>query len=491
MKSKVQYIAVIVGIVIVCLVIYQFDFSNVSNRVHQHQEQQWQNNVISADSNFQTHLPIIQLDTDGQVIPGAVNEEVTEPEDVIKELSDSTTIMSKFILTDQQTGNNSLDDQATLKTHAKIRYRGNSSRFFDKKSYSIHLCKENGSEDKQKLVNMASHDEWVLNGPFLDRSLMRNYLCMNVAGQIMDYAPNVRYCELFVNGEYQGVYLLMETISRGDGRLNLTKPEKNRDITSFIVRWDRAGKGDQELDNFSYYTYQSDVSALDVRYPGKNSITSGRVNYINDQISILEKCLYSNDLWEDRNGYTQYLDLDEFAKYFIINEFFRNVDAGRFSTFYYKDMRGKIKPAVWDFNNACDNYIDYIWDESGFSLKDAPWFGRLLRDKKFVDAVVINYRQLRKAVLSTEYLQDYIDQTNYWLKDAIKRNDEVYGYVYDLNNYNGMNYLTPVQRNVTSHQDAVEQLKNYIEKRGDWLDQYIDTLYQYCSESKNASELIK
>ena len=338
---------------------------------------------------------------------------------------------------------------------------------------------------------MAKHDEWVLNGPFLDRSLLRNYLCLNISGEIMEYSPNVRYCELFVDGKYQGLYLLMESISRGEGRLNISKPEKNSDITSFIVRWDRAGKGEFELDNYTYYTYKSDVSALDVVYPGSTLMTQGRHEYINEQISKVEKTLYSYDLWDDDKGYKQYLDINAFAEYFVINEFFRNVDAGRFSTFYYKDVRGKIKPVVWDFNNSANNYIDYVWDESGFSMQNAPWFSQLLKDKEFVDLVIEKYKKLRKNVLSEEYLINYIDETNTWLGDSIKRNDEVWGYVYDLNNYNETNFLTPVERNVTSHEEAVEQLKEFIIKRGNWLDDNIESLYQYSAESKNANEILK
>lgn len=494
MKSRLLYISVVFVIIIACLLVYQVDIDSSNNRVHQHLEDEWQNNTDQNASQFQTQLPIVSIDTNGQVVPGDPTAEdyvKQEQENDVNFVSSSETITADFSLVDSQVGMNTLDDEKDVETYANIRYRGNSSRFFDKKSYAIHLVDEKGNEDKQSLAGMEAHNEWVLNGPFLDRSLLRNYLCYNVAGEIMDYAPDVRYCELFVNGEYQGVYLLIETISRGEGRLNLTKPENNRDMTSFIVRWDREGKGDNELENFTYYTYQSDVSALDVRYPGKNSITTGRLNYINEEISEIEKCLYSTDLQDPNNGYTEYLDLNEFAEYFVINEFFRNVDAGRFSTFYYKDVRGKVKPVVWDFNNGCDNYIDYVWDESGFSMQNAPWISRLLKDEKFVSAVVSKYKALRESVLSDEYLLTYIDETDTWLSDAVARNDELYGYVYDLNNYNGMNYLTPVERNVTSHKEAVDQLKDFITARGNWLDSYIETLYQYCSESKNANEFIR
>lgn len=493
MRSRILYIITIFFIILACSIMYFIDVGSSSNRIHQHLVDEWQNNVEQSTSKFQTHLPIIMLETNGQEVPGVLSIEEIEKlqESGINYVSSSETIVADFSMIDSQNGANTLDNKKVVETSATIRYRGNSSRFFDKKSYAIHLIDEKGNENKQSLAGMASHNEWALNGPFLDRSLLRNYLCLNIAGEIMDYAPNVRYCELFVNGEYKGVYLLMETISRGEGRLNISKPENNRDMTSFIVRWDREGKGDNELDNFTYYTYQSDVSALDVRYPGKNSITNGRLEYINKEINKIEKSLYSMDLYDDKNSYTELLDINEFAEYFVINEFFRNVDAGRFSTFYYKDIRGKIKPVVWDFNNACDNYIDYIWDETGFSLQNAPWISRLLKDEKFVDAVINKYHTLRDSFLSDDYLLEYINQTDEWLEDAIVRNDELYGYVYDLNNYNGMNFLTPVERNVESHEEAVEQLKSYIQKRGKWLDEHIDTLYQYCSESKNANEIIR
>ena len=111
--------------------------------------------------------------------------------------------------------------------------------------------------------------------------------------------------------------------------------------------------------------------------------------------------------------------------------------------------------------------------------------------ERFVDAVVLEYHQLRRGVLSDKYLLNYIDETLLWLGDAIERNFSVWGYVFDLSQYNGMTYLTPVERNATSHAQAVEQLKRFIVERGAWLDAHIETLYQYCSDSKNVNLLAR
>ena len=195
---------------------------------------------------------------------------------------------------------------------------------------------------------------------------------------------------------------------------------------------------------------------------------------IEDDVSRIEKTLYSYDL----TAASDFIDLNSFAEYFVINELFRNVDAGRFSTFYYKNTRGKLKACVWDFNNGCDNYIDYQWDEAGFTMQDAPWFGQLLKDKRFVGLVVAKYRQLRSGLLSEHSLLSYLDETLAWLGDEVDRNNEKWGYVFDLSQYNGMNYLTPVERNDASYEQAVARLKQFLIDRGRWLDEHIETLYQ-------------
>ncbi|MBU3803657.1 MAG: CotH kinase family protein [Candidatus Cellulosilyticum pullistercoris] len=486
MKSKLIYFLSISLIFSICIIAESYS-TDKRVRIHQHQITPAMVEEQGNDDSFRTHLPIIKINTNNQKIPGTpiINGSTTTKYELAED--GTSDIVVSFEVIDNKGMTNDLNSTPTIQTDAKIHYRGNSSRYFDKKSYSVQLVNDYGSNEEE-LLGMARHDKWVLNGPFLDRSLLRNYVCMNIAGEIMDYAPNVRYCELFVDDEYKGVYLLMEPISQGEGRLNLTKTEDKNNYTSFIVNWDREGKGKYELNNLTYYTLKTNGSTLDIRYPGTAKLTEEKLNYIQEEISKVEKILYSNDLYLD-DTYTELIDINAFAEYFIINEFFRNVDAGRYSTYYYKDMREKIKPVVWDFNNSCNNYMDEEFDESGFSLQDTPWFSQLVKDKKFVALVIGKYRELRKSYLSEDYLVDYIDSTNRWLGEAVQRNDEVWGYVYDLNHYNPFNFLTPVERNVTSHEEAVKQFKDYIIRRGKWLDNHIESLYQYCADSKNVNNV--
>lgn len=437
-----------------------------------------------------SHLPLMILDTGGTEIPGVpLSHEKDAP--VSTAADGSPMVAVSFSTVDTAGVSHHPDDAPSLTGTALIRIRGNSSRHFDKKSYLLKLTNSAGDDDRSApVMGISSASEWVLNGPFLDRTLVRNYLCYSVAGQVMDYAPNVRFCELILNGEYRGVYLMAEAITKGGGRVELTEPERGKALTSWLVRFDRDGKGDTPLDTFTHYSFQSGVSGLDLRYPGRNTVTPERIAYVEAEISQIERIIYSADFQNPTTGYAAYLDAEAFAQYFILNEFFGNVDAGRFSTYYYKDMRGKVKPVVWDFNNACDNYISYVYDESGFNMTQSPWFGQLLRDEAFVRRVIAQYRALRRGVLSDDSITALIDGAVDYLGDAVDRNYEVWGYVLEVAAPDEENYLYPLSRNYQSHGEAVEQLKGWLAARGAWLDEHIDTLLQYCQDSKNATQIL-
>ena len=201
-----------------------------------------------------THLPIVVIDTGGQRIPGnwirdqsGVNLGV--------ELSESgeETILSSVRVIDSGTASNRASDPAAFQTGARFRIRGNSSRNFSKKSYLLKLVDQEGKENPQPVMGMSAHDQWALYGPFLDKTLMRNYMWMNLSAEVMGYAPNVRYCEVILNGSYQGLYLMMETIAKGEGRVDLNTYDEGKPYTEYIVRVDKENHDLRDLNTFSNY----------------------------------------------------------------------------------------------------------------------------------------------------------------------------------------------------------------------------------------------
>lgn len=457
-----------------------------TDRIHQHLEAEEKTPCASDTSDFCTHLPLVVIDTGGKEIPGAPIEPVAAAQLAEKEESDLFTkteegeemLAAHIRVVDQAECYNHPGDAAALDSSMYIRIRGNSSREFDKKSYLIRLSDADGSYKNQAVMGMDAHYEWVLYGPYLDKTLIRNYMWYNIAGEIMDYAPNVRFCEVILNGEYRGLYVMAETLTSGENcRLNLTEPIEELNKTGYLLRLDR-GSNDpvKDIETFTNYALRN-KQAMDIKYPRGGKLTESLAAAITQDFSDFEKCLYSYDYDTDDYGYWHTLDPDSFAEYFIINEFTSNYDAGWLSTYVYKDLGDRFKMVIWDFNSACDNYQDPI-DPEHFELQNNVWYFMLMKDEYFTNKIITRYAELRKTFLSEAYLDTYIDEVIEYLGPAVERNFSVWEYTF------GQDMLQPAARNPRSHAQAVEQLKTYIHERGEWLDDNIEILKQYSHESK-------
>lgn len=378
---------------------------------------------LSIDEDtFSSHLPVVSIETGGVVIPGR-----PEQGQHIKDIENSF-IQADMRIYDREGELNKLSSQPVLESKINIRVRGNSSRTFDKVGYLFKFTDDAGMERKLEVMGMEKDSTWVLHGPYLDKTLMRNYMWYNLAGQIMEWAPDVRYCEVFLDHEYQGLYVMAEQISMGEGRIEMTKYDGKSNISSYIVCADRESVNDvQYLDNFTSYALRIN-GKLEVKYPGASRITPELTEYISRDFSRFEKALYSFDYDTARYGYQNYIDVDSFVDYFIINEVTQNTDAGLYSTYFYKDVSGKLKMCVWDFNNCCDNYIEDQTPMAGFFMQNRPWYFMLCKDEAFMEKVITRYHQLRKGILSEEAVESYIAGVQSYLGPAIERNFEKWGY---------------------------------------------------------------
>lgn len=457
-----------------------------ANRVHQHLTARQPDAGCDCDgSELCTHLPLVLIDTGGQEIPGKVTGQTDDFGETINTLAaDGRDVIDvSFVIVDNQTRNNHPSDEATLTTTAQIRVRGHSSRLFEKSPYQLDFVDENGEAAPAAVMGMPAHSEWVLYGPYLDKSLVRNYMWYNIAGEVMEWAPNVRYCELILNGEYRGLYLMVETITDGeDCRLNLSTTEQNVKTTGYLLRGDRTAQEDLggQRDIYTYLermlTLRTDIL---IKYPGRSSLTQELRQEIELDYAAFEKALYSYDYDTDDYGYWNYIDVDNFVDYFLINEFSLNADAGRYSTYIYKDLSGKFKLAVWDFNNACDNFPTDPLTPDQINMVSHTWFFMLCKSEDFVERLLDRYDELRASVLNETYLLNYIDETLAYLGPAVERNNQRWN-----DAMTQWEPLTPVERNLHSHEEAVDQLKEWLYERGIWLDENIHTIRQNCHPSR-------
>ncbi len=487
MKYKVFGVFMAVLMLACALAATAVEAEEGTHRVHQHLDARQPNAGCDCNgSELCTHLPLVMIDTGGTEIPGIPLGYDADGETIYSTTQNGDSMLSvRISILDDETRNHHPSDKPDVESSAVIRVRGRSSRHFDKHNYLFRFTDDEGDYVNYEVMGLDSHYEWALHGPFLDKSLIRNYLWYNIAGEMMAYAPNVRFCEVILNGEYQGVYLMTETITNGeDCRVDISEPVDNTTSTGYILRLDQGSKTElKNINNFTYYSYRISRKSklmINIEYPRAGSLTLEMADDIEQEFSNFEKALYSYDYDSHFYGYENWIDVDSFADYFIINEFTQNYDAGYLSTFLYKDIGGKYNMVVWDFNNSCGNYNEVPAWLPGFQMQDSTWQWMLTKDEEYCRRIIDRYRMWRESVLNEEYLLNYIDETLAYLGPAVERNFEVWGYTFE-----GYRPLSPDNRNPDSFEQAVEDLKAYIRNRGAWMDEYIETVRQYGHPSVN------
>ena len=107
-----------------------------------------------------------------------------------------------------------------------IEIRGSSSQIFPKKSYGFETRSSDWSEDLDvSLGGFPEEEDWILYGPYSDKSLIRNKLTFDLSNSIGYKASRVKFYNLFINNDYKGLYVLMEKIKRDQNRVDVTELE--------------------------------------------------------------------------------------------------------------------------------------------------------------------------------------------------------------------------------------------------------------------------
>lgn len=348
-----------------------------------------------------------------------------------------------------------------------IEPRGQSSLDFPKKNYSVELRDDNGNDTSFSLLGMPKENDWILHGPFADRSQIRNALAYDLARKTGQYAPRTRFCEVFINDEYLGIYVLMEQIKRDDNRVNVQKltPINKVNVTGgYIIKFDKDVNG-----NFG------------IVYPDEKDITQVQINYITDFFLKYYASLHDSVILNPDRGYRKYVDVPSYLDFTIVNELVRNPDAYLFSTYMYKDnddydTKLHFGP-VWDFdlsfsNSNFQNAKSSIGWQFAQSTNYKLYHKKMFKDTLLVDQFNERWFQLRSGTYSNDSLLFTIDSLLNILGPAIDRNKDVW----QLENDYIMGAAWGQNISLTYDED-IALLKKWIIDRATWMDQNIGKIY--------------
>lgn len=339
---------------------------------------------------------------------------------------------------------------------ASIKIRGNSTSSGAKKPYNFKFS------SKTNVFGMGKAKKWCLLANCYEKTLIRNEMVFDFARQtVLRYTPDSVYVDVYFNGVLSGNYILCEAVEDGSSRVDI-----DTDANEFLLERDvRTDEGTYYF-NTPYYGIRFGLNAPETP-------TSGQIEWLNGFLYDAEMALH----YRDFNSIDDYFDIPSMVDFYIILEYFKQVDVSVGSTrFYIKD--GKIYGGpVWDFDLTMGNCLSSYYQAynnvggSGKSCESiycaVDWYSKLLDVPEFLSRVKERYLELQNIILNL--YADTLSGTNY-IDRTIAENSASFGRNYSEAGWKiGVTYSDLERIPENTYEGNVEYLRTWLRERNDWL----------------------
>lgn len=335
-----------------------------------------------------------------------------------------------------------------------IKGRGHTTWDMPKKPYQITFSEE------VNLFGLGSAKKWVLLANFLDETLLRNHLTFLLGRSLdMPYTNDGAFIDLYIDGEYQGLYYLTEKIEIGKDRVDLNNED------GVIMEIDNLYYKEEEY-RFNSEREKTYITLKDIKNDELKEETFKRFE---EKYNELENAILSGQ-WEKIQ---ELCDIESFAKYYLISEFTENGDAYMTSFYLYMDGNDdKIHVGpIWDFDITCGNDVDSIFNNAMNYFKFNHFKSTVSslkktkseKKSKIVISLMNNssFRKFVKKIWKDEMrntegiLLAEIDKQYEIIKESAYKNTEMWKYE-------------------DTYDESIEKLKDYIINRYDEMDEIFE-----------------
>jgi len=351
-------------------------------------------------------------------------------------------------------------------------WQGFTGPYYPKKNYDFDLIDELGNKIDTSLLGMPAENDWIFKAEFLDHTLLKNSISYEMARRMGGYAPRTRPCEIVLDGEYIGLYVLTEKVKRNVNRVDIAKLAPKDTIGvgltgGYIIEMNINNKpGDW---NSPYPPINSATCPFPVEfkhvYPKRTNILPQQRDYIRDYVNTFENALLDPGFAHPDTGYRQYIDVEAFIDFLIVNEFSVNYDSYGRSTYLYKEKDtagGKLKCGPpWDYDRAMDYYTPawisgWVWENTHPYWPFPFWWSRMWEDEAYRKQLACRWTMLRQNTLKTDAFTGLIDSLKDHIYEAQERNFTVWNTLWDMN-----------------YEEHVNSLKSFVEQRLNWIDEVL------------------
>jgi hypothetical protein len=396
-------------------------------------------------------------------------------------IDDRSFVDGAFMVFDAAGGAPTLSSLPSLAARAGFHVHGQSSSTFAKTPYRVELRGPTDLDEDHVVLGMPADSDWVLVGPYPDKALIRNAFVYSLGRDMGIQAPRFAFAEFYLDvaprplatDDYQGVYMVVETIKNSKDRLDLKKL-KPEDLTLPAVSGGYIFKLDQGAVVPPLLTCVGPEATCwkDMQLVDPQSPQPAQQAYINGCIQSFQDTLNGPNYANPVIGYALYINPASFVDEIIVNELSRNMDAYVRSQYFYKDRSAKISAGpLWDYDLALGTGGGYGnldiagWQYEQSALRDNnDWFQRLLSDPAFAAQVTARWRALRQGLLSDAQIDARIDGLAAPLANAAARNFARWPILTDPT-VGG--FATPMD---PTWQGQVESMRAWLKSRMAWLD---------------------
>ena len=365
----------------------------------------------------------------------------------------------------------------------KIKLRGNSTIAAKKKPFKIKF------DSKQSLFGLTEAKEWVLLANYYDKTNIRNFLAYNLANKLdLGFQPSSIFVDVYFNNEYIGLYMLTEQMEANEGRVDIKNNVSSDGINSFLLEADDRAK--DEYPGYEGHCYiVSGRYNFALKYPDADDYVDAikendlktveefakDIKWLKSYIKEVSYAISTNDY----GIYSQYIDVESFIDYYIVQELFKNLDIASTSQYYIinqnsNNVRLEMGP-VWDFDLAAgvvDGTSDKVYENYAktalFVKETDPYYKELFKDEVFINLLKKRYTEIRSELIDPILGElDYIYNIT---SKAQLRNIEKWPLTKDRNTWVEMYALSINYYDIESLYGHYEHLKKVLKERIELLD---------------------
>ncbi|MCM1047404.1 MAG: CotH kinase family protein [Clostridiales bacterium] len=342
----------------------------------------------------------------------------------------------------------------------KISGRGNATwLYLPKKPYAITL------QDEISLCGMRKSKKWKLMALASEGGKINNKLIYDMAEAMgLSNTTDAKWVDLYLNGEYNGIYMLNEAIT-------IANEENGNSTDGYLFELDTIYYN-EESEDCKFAT--SSGNCFVIHEP--RNVSAEEKAYIMEYVQMLENLLEAGN-----TDYRNYLDLDSFAKRFLINEISLNIDSNITSVYFYKYANDDLCYAgpVWDYDMSLGapvrNSVDYEGTSDDYTQPYGLfWYASLHQDSEFQEKVLEAYKNLLPYM--QELLEYGIDEYADWIEASVR-----------MDNVRWKPVAGEYPGHYSTWEDNIRYIKYFLANRLNYLNQSWNISYETFTAPVNGS----